>query len=66
MTDRAVKMAMNKLQKLSVGTFGDSMDNDLAIKILEQSTLNCWTDLYPLRAEMPRNRSSGKIDWNNV
>ena len=64
MTDRAITLAMNKLKELSTLPFSDTMDNDLAIQILEQSTMNCWQSLYPI------NKSSGKqangIDWNNV
>lgn len=64
MTDRAITLAMNKLKELSTLPFSDAMDNDLAIQILEQSTMNCWQSLYPI------NKSSGKqansIDWNNV
>ena len=60
MTDRAVTMAMNRLQKLA-GT-----DNDLAINILEQSVLHCWQDLYGLKDDMRNNKGSGGIDWDNV
>lgn len=45
LTERAVKMAMTKLQNLSDG------DNDLAIQILEQSIFNCWLGVFPLREE---------------
>lgn len=44
-TERAVKLAMNNLQKLSDG------DNDVAIKILEQSIVGSWQGLYPLKSE---------------
>lgn len=47
MTDRAVTLAMNKLKELS--SVSGSMDNDIAIKILEQSTMNCWQGIFPLR-----------------
>ena len=64
MTDRAITLAMNKLKELSTLPFSDAMDNDLAIQILEQSTMNCWQSLYLI------NKTSGKqgnsIDWNNV
>lgn len=45
LTERAVKMAMSKLQRLSNG------DDDLAIQILEQSIFNCWLGVFPLRDE---------------
>lgn len=59
MTGRAIKMAMNKLHNLSNG------DNDLSVKILEQSILCCWQDLYPLKADNALNNKKS-IDWNNV
>lgn len=43
MTDRAVELAINKLQKLSGG------DNDLAAQIIEQSVMNSWLGLFPLK-----------------
>lgn len=66
MTERAVTLAMNKLKKLSAIPFADSMDNDLAIQILEQSTMNCWQDLYPLKDNGNKRSSSGGVDWDNV
>lgn len=45
LTAQAVTRAMNKLQKLSNG------DNDLAIKILNQSVDHCWQDLYDLKKD---------------
>ncbi len=64
MTERAVTLAMNKLKKLSEVPFADSMDNDLAIQILEQSTMNCWQDLYPLKGTNSSKKQN--IDWDNV
>lgn len=61
MTDRAITRAMNSLQKLSGG------DNDLAIRILEQSIFHCWQDLYELKED--NNKQSfgkGGIDWSKV
>ena len=68
MTDRAVNLAMNKLSELSTLPFSDLMDNDLAIKILEQSTMNCWQSLYPLKDNKASNvtKSTGGIDWDNI
>lgn len=66
MTERAVTLAMNKLKKLSEVPFADSMDNDLAIQILEQSTMNCWQDLYPLKDNGNKRSSSVGVDWDNV
>lgn len=61
MTDRAITRAMNSLQRLSCG------DNDLAIRILEQSIFHCWQDLYELKED--NNKQSfgkGGIDWSKV
>ena len=66
MTERAVTLAMNKLKKLSEVPFADSMDNDLAIQILEQSTMNCWQDLYPLKDSNNKKSGNGGVDWDNV
>ena len=43
LTDMAVELAQKKLSELSDG------DNEKAIKILNQSILKCWQDLYPLK-----------------
>lgn len=69
MTDRAVALAMNKLKELSCLPFSDGMDNDLAIKILEQSTLNCWQGLFPLKDRQAGKKSeTGNIldEWRNA
>lgn len=42
-TKQALTRMMNKIEKLSGG------DNDLAIKILNQSTDHCWQDVYELK-----------------
>lgn len=45
MTERAIQLAQKKLDELSKG------NNDVAIQILEQSVMNCWQGLFPLREE---------------
>jgi hypothetical protein len=50
MTDRAIQLAINKLNKLSGG------DNDKAIKILEQSIMNSWKGLFELKEEKKANK----------
>lgn len=60
-TKQALTRMMNKIQKLSGG------DNDLAIKILNQSTDHCWQDVYELKED--NNKQSirkGGIDWSKV
>lgn len=49
MTDHAIDLAMRRLKELSTLPFSDDMDNDLAIKILEQSILSDYQGLFPLK-----------------
>lgn len=44
-TKQALTRMMNRLNKLSGG------DNDLAVKILNQSTDHCWQDVYELKED---------------
>lgn len=62
MTDRAVTLAMNKLKELSSLPLC-GMDNDLAIKILNQSTMNCWQGLFPLKG---RQEKSVFDEWRDA
>lgn len=48
-TKQALTRMMNKIEKLSGG------DNDLAIKILNQSTDHCWQDVYELKEDKQSN-----------
>lgn len=58
MSDKAIELAKNKLHKLSGG------DNDLAIKIIEQSIMGSWLGLYPLKEEQ---KSQSVFDqWMNA
>ena len=60
-TKQALTRMMNKIEKLSCG------DNDLAIKILNQSTDHCWQDVYELKSDGGGNRTGNSgIDWDNV
>ena len=60
-TKQALTRMMNKIEKLSGG------DNDLAIKILNQSTDHCWQDVYELKSDSCGNRTMNSgIDWDNV
>jgi hypothetical protein len=52
-TDKALHRAMNTLEKLSGG------DNDLAVKILNQSVDHCWQGLFELK-EDNSNKQQGK------
>ena len=60
-TKQALTRMMNKIEKLSGG------DNDLAIKILNQSTDHCWQDVYELKSDSVGNQTGNSgIDWDNV
>ena len=60
-TERAIKLAMNNLQKLSNG------DNDVAIKILEQSIVGSWQGLYPLKNESVKQSGKSVYDeWRDA
>ena len=54
MTDRAVGMAIKKLTELSGG------NSDTAVKILEQSIMNSWKGLFPLKD----NKASAQNKFN--
>ena len=64
-TDKALHRAMNTLDRLSGG------DNDLAVKILNQSVDHCWQGLFELKEDNSnkqgnQNFNKGAIDWDNV
>lgn len=44
MTPRAIKLLMSRLDELS-------SDNDVRIQILNQSIMNGWTGLFPLKSD---------------
>lgn len=48
-TKQALTRMMNRINKLSGG------DNDLAVKILNQSTDHCWQDVYELKEDNQNN-----------
>lgn len=50
MTDRAITTMLNKLIKL---------DNETAIRMLEQSILNNWKDIYPLKENSSNSGRTG-------
>ena len=57
MTERAVELAMKELEKLSGG------DADTAVAILEQSVLNSWQGLFPLKGAQQK---VGGVNWDSV
>lgn len=66
MTDRAVELAIKKLKELSVLPFSDGMDNDLAIRILNQSVMNSWQGLFPLKEQKTGSTPQCGVDWSKV
>lgn len=63
-TDRAITLAINKINDLSK-RFDGTIDNEKAIKIIEQSILSGWTSIYPLK-EYKDNKTANTIDWDSV
>lgn len=61
-TKQALTRMMNKIQRLSGG------DNELAVKIINQSTDHCWQDVYELKKDSPypNKQDQGETDWNTV
>lgn len=62
-TKQCLTRAMNTLDKLSGG------DNDLAIKILNQSVDHCWQGLFELKDDsnhVSNSFNKDSIDWNSV
>lgn len=57
MTEKAIELAMKKLEDLSGG------DNDKAVEILNQSIINSWKGLFPLKQKA---KSFNEIDWENA
>lgn len=62
MTDRAIDLAINNLNKLSNG------DNDVAIEILNQSIMNSWKGLFPLKDNnfKGNKNNGGSINWEDI
>ena len=56
MTDRALSMLLNKLSKY---------DDEIKIKMLEQSIMKNWLDVYELKADNKYNKSNNSIDIIN-
>lgn len=53
LTERAVEMALKKLEKLAPGNY------KIQIEILNQSTFSCWSDLYELKDKRGGNSFGG-------
>ena len=65
LTDRAMELIQKDIEKLA--SVNGIMDNDLAIRILEQSIKRGWRGVFPLKEEDQRPRQqTNTIDWRNV
>lgn len=60
MTDRAIELAIKKLNDLS--SPNGHMNNELAIEILNQSIMNGWKGLFPVNTK-PKKQG---YDWGNL
>lgn len=60
MTDLAITKAINRLRELA--TVDGVMDNDLAIRIIDQSIVNGWKGLFPLKERQKQQYNQG-IDF---
>lgn len=60
MTEKAIELAIKKVEELSAEPLSGNIDNDLAIKILNQSVMNSWQGLFPLKED---GQKSKKSDW---
>lgn len=63
-TDRAITLAINKLNNLARNHETGTMDSDIAIQILEQSTMSSWQGLFPLKNEKQYNNQG--VDWSKA
>lgn len=59
-TKQALTRMKNKIERLSGG------DNDVAIQILNQSTDNCWQDVYEIKEENNTNKRTVFDEWRNA
>lgn len=61
LTERAIELAQKKLEELSKG------DNDVSILILEQSVMNCWQGLFPLKEDKQTKKTDDFMEmWRNA
>lgn len=58
LTERAVELEIERLRELTGIPFSDSIDSDLAVRILNQAVTRNWRGLYPLSGK--RNYAGGK------
>ncbi len=68
MTERAIQLAISKLKEMAKLPFCDSIDSDTAIEILNQSIMNSWQGLFPLKDNCKKSgsKTSGGYNWDKV
>lgn len=59
MTERAAKMILKKLDKLSGG------DEETQIAILDKSVVKCWSDVYELKEQYGTPSNAGHSQKSN-
>lgn len=64
MTDRAVALAIKKLQELSTMPFSDTIDSEMATQILNQSIMNSWQGLFPLKEDWKKEKGGAAVGRN--
>ena len=67
-TDRTIQLLMNSLKKLATVknevAETEYFDNDLAIRIIEQSIERSWQGFFPLKDD--KAQTDRKVNWDNV
>ncbi len=67
MTERAKELAVKKLVGLAQMSDIDDIDTDMAISILEQSIMNCWQGLFPLKDFVNEKQNKSIADtWRDL
>ena len=67
MTERAKELAVKKLVGLAQMSDMDDIDTDMAISILEQSIMNCWQGLFPLKDFVNEKQNKSIADtWRDL
>ena len=56
LTERALKSILNRIDKFSANVVNNK--DTYKILLVDQSTRNCWQDIYPLRLNYDQNRSN--------
>lgn len=67
MTDKAIELAISNIKKLAVLPFSDELNEDMAIQILNNSILNGWKGLFPLKEDKQKPSGKATMDmWRDA